>query len=196
MNVLVARCAAQEDKLNECKGARLLEKELNALKKMREKEKSDHDREIQSLMGDLQQVGNEKQALQDEISTLRTNNHILQQDLDGNKHENQQRRDKINQLYDELKEMQECKERESTECMALRKNLQDIRNDVFNRDTEIEDLKIKHNNKISILRRKLVDQKQSDEQSIAEISNAKEEAICNVRREIDMKQLELDQRVA
>jgi len=158
VNVLVTRCAQQEAKLNEMKGVRVLEKELSALKKMRDKEKETQDKEVQGLMGDLQTLGNEKKSLIDEILSLKTLNKNLEDELSESKSEVQQKRDKISTLYDELKDLHESKEKESTECIAMRKNIQDLKNEVLDRQTEADELKVTHRKEISALRKELLEQ--------------------------------------
>lgn len=158
VNVLVTRCAQQEAKLNEMKGVRVLEKELSALKKMRDKEKETQDKEVQGLMGDLQTLGNEKKSLIDDILSLKTLNKNLEDELSESKSEVQQKRDKISTLYDELKDLHESKEKESTECIAMRKNIQDLKNEVLDHQTEADELKVTHRKEISALRKELVEQ--------------------------------------
>ena len=193
VNVLVGRCASQEEKLNDMKGARLLEKELNTMKKIRDKEKLDHDREIQGLMADLQQEGNEKQALLGEIESLKNKNRSSQDQLDAAKNEVQHKRDKINDLYEELKDLHDTKEKESTECIAIRKNLHDLKNIAFERDTQIDDLQTRHKNEMNSLRSAIVEQKKNDEQSLADLSSSKDAEIDNLKMELEMKQSELVQ---
>jgi len=196
VNVLVARCAAQEEKLNDMKSSRVLEKELNAVKKSKEKQMEDHGKEIKGLMGDLQQVGNQKQALQGEIKTLGEKMAALQQELDASRMEVQEKRDKINHLYDELKELHESKEKESTECIAMRKNLQDIKNDIFNRETQIDDLQTRHKNEMIRMRNELEDQRKNNEHNMDALSSSKDREIETMKEHLESKQANLDNAVA
>ncbi len=195
VSVLVARCAAQEEKLNEVKGARQLERELKEMKKIKEKMVEDHGKEIQGLMGDLQQVGNQKQALQGEIEALKSKVSFLQEEVDKSKAEVRGKQEKITNLYDELKDLHESKEKESTECIAMRRQVQDIKSEVFKRDSQIDDERTRHKNEIFRLRKELEEQKKNDEISIAELSSTKEVEIKSLQKDLDSKQSNLENAV-
>ncbi len=192
VTALVARCQAQEEKLNEMKGARILEKELNALKKMRDKEKEDHGKEIQGLMGDLQQVQNEKKKLMDDIEKLKEERKTLNEELDESKTEVQEKSNKISSLYDELKDLHESKEKEATECIAMRKNLHDIKNQIFERDSQIDELRTKHRNEINEIHKELTGLRKN-EVALDEIITAKEGEIANLNNVLEMTNDELQQ---
>jgi chromosome segregation ATPase len=192
VNVLVSRCAAQEEKLNEMKSSRMLEKELSALRKMKDKQMDDHGKEIKGLMGDLQQLGNEKQALKNEILSLEEKNIVVQEELDATKAEVQQKCDKISSLYDELKGLHESKEKESTDCIAMRKNLQDVKHELFERESELDELETVHKNEINRLRREIENRTASGEESLEKYRAMKEVEFDNLKRDLQSKQLEFE----
>ncbi len=192
VNVLVTRCAAQEEKLNEQKGSRVLERELNSMKKQNQKQMEDHGREIKGLMRDLQQIGNEKQKQAEKIVSLEEKNKTLQGEIDTMKSDIQEKRDKINNLYDEIKELHESKERESTESIAMRKNLQDVKHELFERETEIDEMRTSFRHDMNKMRKQLDDQRKEDEESLVELSSVKDTEIDSLRREIQSHTVKIE----
>jgi len=190
VNTLVSRCATQEEKLNDVKESRLLEKELNILKVKEKKVQEDHAVEVQGLMKDLQTLGNDKRSVEEDLISMKEANENLQHDLDESNMQMQEKREKMNQLYHEIKELHESKEKESMECIAMRKSAQDSKKQIAQLEDDFESMENKHKHEVKKMQKEMEDLVLSREDMLTDL-NSKDEEVADLKQDFELRNVEL-----